>query len=89
MIVGQCPAADGGYESEEEEEGEGTKGFRRGGKGFAIVLPQGSSEYSCCSQRGLFRGAFRSFIAALVVEIRPSARSVKVVVGGSRYKGKV
>ena len=46
-----------------------------------MVVPHGSSRYSCCGRRGLSRGVVRLFVAALVVEIRPSARSVKVVVG--------
>ena len=44
------------------------------------LFPHGSSRYSCSGRRGLSRGVVCLFVAALVVEIRPSARSVKVVV---------
>jgi len=50
------------------------------GKRSRWLFPHGSSRYSCCRRRGLSRGVARLFVAALVVEIRPSARSVKVVV---------
>ena len=48
------------------------------GERVAMVI---LSRYSGCRQRGGSGGGVRMSVGALIVEFRPSARSVKVVVG--------
>ena len=61
------------------ERGREEEKLQERGKGSRWLFPRGLRRCSCCGRRGLSRGAVRLSIAALVVEFRPSARSVKVV----------
>jgi len=58
------------------------RGFRRGGKGRATCSPEIRGDNRVVGGEGYpSRGAVRLPVAALVVVLRQSARSVKVVVG--------
>jgi len=63
------------------ERGREGKKLQKREKGSRLLFPRDLRRYSCCGFRGLSRGAVRLSVAALVVEFRPSARPVKVVVG--------
>jgi len=56
-------------------------GITNEGERGAIVVPGDPRRYSCCGRRGQSRGAGRFSVAALVIAFRPSARSVKGLVG--------
>jgi len=56
------------------------------GKSSRWLFPRGLCRYLCCGRRSLpvSCGAVGLPVAALTVEFRPSARTIKVAVGGFR-----
>ena len=71
---------------EEENRGRREEKASDEGERVEIVVPPRSEEmFVLWTRRGLSRGAIRYSVAAVVVEIRPSARSVKVVVAEGSF----